>query len=367
MAEVVLEHVCKKYGDFVAVDDFNLTIPDGEFCVLVGPSGCGKTTVLRMIAGLEDVTSGKICLDGKVINELPPKDRDIAMVFQSYALYPHLSVYENIAFPLKIRKMPKREIEERVLRAAKILGIAEQLDKKPAELSGGQRQRVAMGRAIVREPKVFLFDEPLSNLDAKMRVQMRVELAKLHKMLGTTMIYVTHDQVEAMTLGEKVVVMNKGRMMQFGKPDKLYDKPMNLFTASFIGSPPMNFLDCMLVQKVDGLYLVKDEFSLRLPDGMEKVLGNFAGSEVVLGIRPEDIYDKLFAVGATPYNTFRVRVDVRETIGSDVFIYFTLAGTNFVARVMPKSKAASGQEIEIVFDTNKLHIFDRKTGERLCS
>ncbi|MCX8174316.1 MAG: sn-glycerol-3-phosphate ABC transporter ATP-binding protein UgpC [Thermoplasmata archaeon] len=365
MAEVVLDHVCKKYGNFVAVDDFNLAIPDGEFCVLVGPSGCGKTTVLRMIAGLEDVTGGKIYLGGKVINDLPPKDRDIAMVFQSYALYPHLNVYDNIAFPLKIRKLPKREIEERVLRAAKILGITEQLEKKPAELSGGQRQRVAMGRAIVREPKVFLFDEPLSNLDAKMRVQMRVELAKLHKMLGTTMIYVTHDQTEAMTLGEKVVVMNKGRIMQFGKPDKLYDKPMNLFTAGFIGSPPMNFLTCRLVQKTDGVYLERENFSLRLPDGAEKVIGNFAGVDVVMGIRAEDIYDKLFAVGATPSNTFRVKVDVRETIGSDVFIYFTIAGTNFVARVMPKSKAESGQEIEVVFDTQKLHIFDKRTGERL--
>lgn len=365
MSEVLLEHVCKKYGDFVAVDDFNLHIPHGEFCVLVGPSGCGKTTVLRMIAGLEDVTSGKIILDGKVINDVPPKDRDIAMVFQSYALYPHLSVYDNIAFPLKIRKMPKREIDERVHRAAKILGITEQLDKKPAELSGGQRQRVAMGRAIVREPKVFLFDEPLSNLDAKMRVQMRVELAKLHRMLGTTMIYVTHDQTEAMTLGEKVVVMNKGRIMQFGKPDKLYEKPMNLFTAGFIGSPPMNFMDCVLVQRQDGMYLQRENFLLRLPDGSEKLIGNFAGTDVVLGIRPEDVYDKLFAVGATPYNTFRVRVDVRETIGSDVFIYFTLAGVNFVARVLPKSKAESGQEIEVVFDVQKLHVFDKKTGERL--
>lgn len=365
MAEVVLEHVCKKYGDFVVVDDFNLTIPHGEFCVLVGPSGCGKTTVLRMIAGLEDVTSGKISLDGKVINDLPPKERDIAMVFQSYALYPHLSVYDNIAFPLKIRKMQKREIDDRVLRAAKILGISDQLDKKPAELSGGQRQRVAMGRAIVREPKVFLFDEPLSNLDAKMRVQMRVELVKLHKMLGTTMIYVTHDQVEAMTLGEKVVVMNKGKIMQFGKPDKLYDKPMNLFTAGFIGSPPMNFLNCVLLQKPDGIYAVKEDFSLKLSDGAEKLLGSFVGSEVVLGIRPEDIYDKLFAVGATPYNTFRVRVDVRETIGSDAFIYFTLAGTNLVARVMPKSKVESGWDFDVVFDINKLHIFDKKSGERL--
>jgi len=365
MAEVVLEHVCKKYGNFVAVDDFSLTIPHGEFCVLVGPSGCGKTTVLRMIAGLEEVTSGKIYLDGKVINDLPPRERDIAMVFQSYALYPHLSVYDNIAFPLKIRKMGKKEIEERVLKVAKILGIAEQLDKKPAELSGGQRQRVAMGRAIVREPKVFLFDEPLSNLDAKMRVQMRVELAKLHKMLGTTMIYVTHDQTEAMTLGEKVVVMNKGRIMQFGKPDKLYEKPMNLFTAGFIGSPPMNFLDCVLEQRADGLYLAKENFALKVPEGAEKILGGFVGSDVVLGIRPEDIYDKLFAVGATPYNTFSVRVDVRETIGSDVFIYFTIAGVNFVARVLPKSKAESGQEIEVVFDTQKLHIFDKKTGDRI--
>lgn len=361
----MLERVCKKYGNFVAVDDFNLTIPDGEFCVLVGPSGCGKTTVLRMIAGLEDVTSGKIYLGGKVINELPPKERDIAMVFQSYALYPHLSVYENIAFPLKIRQLPKREIEERVLRVSKILGITEQLEKKPAELSGGQRQRVAMGRAIVREPKVFLFDEPLSNLDAKMRVQMRVELAKLHKMLGTTMIYVTHDQVEAMTLGEKVVVMNKGKIMQFGKPDKLYEKPMNRFTAGFIGSPPMNFMDCVLVQKPDGIYLVRDDFNLRLPDGAEKLIGNFVGTEVVFGIRAEDIYDKLFALGATPYNTFNVRVDVRETIGSDVFIYFTLAGVNFVARVLPKSKAEAGQNIEVVFDINKLHIFDKRNGERL--
>ncbi|MGB9635790.1 MAG: ABC transporter ATP-binding protein [Thermoplasmata archaeon] len=365
MAEVVLEHVCKKYGNFVAVDDFNLHVKDGEFCVLVGPSGCGKSTVLRMIAGLEDVSSGKIYLGGKVINELPPKERDVAMVFQSYALYPHLSVYENIAFPLRIRKMPLREIDERVQRVAKILGISEQLEKKPAELSGGQRQRVAMGRAIVREPKVFLFDEPLSNLDAKMRVQMRVELAKLHKMLGTTMIYVTHDQTEAMTLGEKVVVMNKGRIMQFGKPDKLYDKPMNLFTAGFLGSPPMNFIECVLVQKPDGIYVSRDVFNLRLPDGAEKIIGNFVGSEVVVGIRPEDIYDKLFAVGATPYNTFRVHVDVRETIGSDVFIYFQIAGVNFTARVLPKSKAESGQDIEVVFDIHKLHLFDRKTGERL--
>src|SRR5512144_1397414 len=290
MSEVALRSVVKRFDDVEAVRAIDLDIPDNEFVVLVGPSGCGKSTTLRMIAGLEEVTSGNISIGGEVVNDLPPKDRDIAMVFQNYALYPHMTVYDNMAFGLKMRKFPKPEIEKRVREAADILGIQELLKRKPRQLSGGQRQRVALGRAIVRHPQVFLFDEPLSNLDAKLRVQMRVELKKLHERLGTTAIYVTHDQVEAMTLGDRVVVMRDGRVQQVGDPMELYNSPANRFVAGFIGSPAMNFAPVRIVAEKDGLWVIGDGIRLKVPMPLTNRLGPYAGSDVTMGIRPEDLH-----------------------------------------------------------------------------
>ena len=378
MAEVVLEHVRKTYGDFVAVQDFSLIVRDGEFVVLVGPSGCGKTTTLRMIAGLEDATAGTIRIGGQAVNEVAPKDRDIAMVFQSYALYPHMNVYDNMAFSLKLRRFPVKEdggtvmrkmgrdeVDRRVRQAAKLLGIEDQLTKKPAQLSGGQRQRVAVGRAIVRQPKVFLFDEPLSNLDAKLRVAMRAELARLHQALGTTMIYVTHDQAEAMTLGDRVVVMDKGIIQQVDDPQTLYDHPKNAFVAGFIGSPAMNFLDAKIAVEQRGVYLDFDAFRLRVPDELAARVRPLARTTVVFGIRPEDLYDKLFAQSMRPESNVVAKVEVKEAMGSDLFLYLNVGQETIHARVNPATKVEVGGTMELYVDLAKMHLFDKASGEAL--
>ena len=372
MAEVELEHVKKAYGDFVAVKDVDLRIADGEFVVLVGPSGCGKTTTLRMIAGLEDITEGQIRIDDAVVNDLPPKDRDIAMVFQSYALYPHLNAFDNMAFSLKMRrfpdakgnraKLPRAEIEKRVRSAAKLLGIEDQLSKKPGQLSGGQRQRVALGRSIVRDPKVFLFDEPLSNLDAKLRVAMRAELAKLHQQLESTMVYVTHDQGEAMTLGDRVVVMDKGVVQQVDEPQTLYDRPRNEFVAGFIGSPAMNFLDATVAEEDGGTFLDFGAFRLRVPLDLTAAARAHEGKTVVFGIRPEDLHDRMFAQFVQPDATATAKVEVKEAMGSDLFLYATVGGHTVHARVSPTTKVEVGQSFDVYFDLTKMHLFEKATG-----
>ncbi len=374
----MLEHVKKTYGDFVAVQDFSLAVKDGEFVVLVGPSGCGKTTTLRMIAGLEDATEGTVRIGDRTVNDVPPKDRDIAMVFQSYALYPHMNVFDNMAFSLKLRRFPvkddggtvmrkmgREEIDRRVRHAAKLLGIEDQLTKKPAQLSGGQRQRVAVGRAIVRQPKVFLFDEPLSNLDAKLRVAMRAELARLHQTLGTTMIYVTHDQAEAMTLGDRVVVMDKGIIQQVDDPQTLYDHPKNAFVAGFIGSPAMNFLDATVAAAEGGVYLNFGPFRLRVPDELAARVRRLAGTEVVFGMRPEDMYDRLFAQAVRPESTFTAKVEVKEAMGSDLFLYLNVGGLSIHARMNPATKVEVGGTMDIYVDMGKMHLFDKASGEAI--
>lgn len=366
MAKVVLKNVNKIYsGSVETVKNINLEIADREFCVLVGPSGCGKSTTLRMIAGLEEITSGELYIDDRLMNDVPAKDRDIAMVFQNYALYPHMSVYENMAFGLKLRRYSKKEIDVRVKEAAEILGITEVLDRKPKALSGGQRQRVAVGRTIVRKPKVFLFDEPLSNLDAKLRVVMRTEIKKLHSNLQATMIYVTHDQTEAMTMGTKIVVMKSGIIQQISDPLSLYDKPQSLFVAGFIGSPSMNFLNCKIVEKNNILYLKDSGFVLRIPNDMTELLEKYIGQSVVFGIRPEDIYDKIYAAAANEDNTARVTVDVVEPMGSETFLYLLIGGQKLTIKVQPQNRAKAGQDIDIVFNLQKMHIFDEKTGEAI--
>ena len=361
MASLSLENVCKKYPNgFEAVKNFNLEIADKEFIIFVGPSGCGKSTTLRMIAGLEDISSGTLKIDGKVMNDIEPKDRDIAMVFQNYALYPHMTVYDNMAFGLKLRKVPKDEIDKMVKEAAKILDLTQLLDRKPKALSGGQRQRVAMGRAIVRNPKVFLMDEPLSNLDAKLRVQMRTEIAKLHQRLGTTIIYVTHDQTEAMTLGTRIVVMKDGVVQQVDTPQNLYDKPENLFVAGFMGSPQMNFLDA--VAKVDGnkASLTVAGKDIPLPADKAAKLAGYNGKTVVMGIRPENISDDAAAVAAAE-TVYEAKINVYELLGAEVFLYFDLDGTPVTARVKPDTTARPGSDVKFAFDTSKLHIFDKET------
>jgi len=378
MAEVELEHISKKYGDFTAVQDVNLKIRDGEFVVLVGPSGCGKTTTLRMVAGLEDISEGTIRIDGEVVNRLPPKDRDIAMVFQSYALYPHMSVFDNMAFSLKVRRFPASagrkavmrklshvEVAQRVKKAAALLGIEDQLSKKPAQLSGGQRQRVAVGRAIVRNPKVFLFDEPLSNLDAKLRVAMRAELAKLHQTLKSTMIYVTHDQAEAMTLGDRVVVMDKGVVQQVDDPQTLYDHPRNRFVAGFIGSPAMNFVDCRVDVQGDAVFVDFGSFRLRVPEGLAGRVAPNARRDLVFGIRPENLHDRLFAQNVRPDATVAARVEVKEAMGSDLFLYLDVGGRTVHARMSPATKVDVGRTLDVYFDMGKIHLFDPDSGETL--
>ncbi|AEH51066.1 ABC transporter ATP-binding protein [Pseudothermotoga thermarum] len=366
MAQVELEKVTKIYDNkVVAVKEATFTVNDKEFCVLLGPSGCGKTTTLRMIAGLEEVTSGIIKIDGKIVNDVEPKDRDIAMVFQNYALYPHMTVYENMAFGLKLRKFPKDEIDRRVREAARILGIEDLLDRKPRQLSGGQRQRVAVGRAIVRNPKVFLFDEPLSNLDAKLRVQMRSELKKLHHRLGATIIYVTHDQVEAMTMADKIVVMKDGVIQQIGTPFEVYNKPKNLFVAGFIGSPAMNFVNATVIAKGGGIWIKTSGFEVKVVKEHEPILEKWIDKEVIFGIRPENIFDKLFAVAPQPENTVTGVVDVVEPLGSETLLHVKCGEDVLVARVDPRTQAQEGARIDLVFDMNRIHVFDKDTQEAI--
>ena len=363
MASLSLEHIYKKYPNgFEAVKDFNLEIADKEFIIFVGPSGCGKSTTLRMIAGLEDISSGTLKIDGKVMNDVEPKDRDIAMVFQNYALYPHMTVYDNMAFGLKLRKVPKDEIDKMVRNAAKILDLTQLLDRKPKALSGGQRQRVAMGRAIVRNPKVFLMDEPLSNLDAKLRVQMRSEIAKLHQRLGTTIIYVTHDQTEAMTLGTRIVVMKDGVVQQVDTPQHLYDSPCNLFVAGFMGSPQMNFLDVTVKVQGSQAFLTLDGKDIPLNAAKSKALidGGYNGKTVIMGIRPEDIYDDDDRMQKAAIE-FKTKINVYELLGAEVFLYFDIAGTPVTARVDPKTTARPGSFIDFTLDTEKIHVFDKET------
>ena len=362
MAQVTFEHVYKKFGNgILAVNDANLEIKDKEFIVFVGPSGCGKTTSLRMVAGLEEISEGTISIGDTVVNDMPPKDRDIAMVFQNYALYPHMDVYNNMAFGLKLRKFPKAEIDRRVKEAAKILGIESLLDRKPKALSGGQRQRVALGRAIVREPKVFLMDEPLSNLDAKLRVTMRAELSKLHSRLQTTTIYVTHDQTEAMTMGDRMVVMKDGLIQQVGSPLDIYDNPSNVFVAGFIGSPAMNFLDGVLKEENGRLFVDLDVFKIYVPEGRFKNAQAYVGKEIIFGIRPESIADKDFVNEASEEDTITVDVDLTELLGSEVYLHVTAGAHSFAARVDSHTKAKDGNKHQLVFNTKKIHLFDKQT------
>ena len=363
MAKVLLENVYKIYpGGVVAVNDANLEIDDQEFVVLVGPSGCGKSTTLRMVAGLEEISKGSIYIDGRKVNDVPPKNRDIAMVFQNYALYPHMSVYKNMAFGLKLRRYPKAEIESRVKEAAEILGINHLLERKPKELSGGQRQRVAVGRAIVRKPKAFLFDEPLSNLDAKMRVQMRTEISKLHTRLSSTMIYVTHDQVEAMTMGDRIVVMKDGFIQQVATPLDLYNNPANQFVAGFIGSPPMNFFTGTVEQKSGTIYFNEGNFSVRVEEFQAAKLSSHAGQKVVFGIRPEDITDTLYVTNPNPEHKIKARVEVVEPMGAEVYLYLNTGRHSFIARVGASDKAEVNQDLTVVVNLKKAHFFDEKTG-----
>ncbi|AND38827.1 MULTISPECIES: ABC transporter ATP-binding protein [Cytobacillus] len=366
MAELKLDNIYKIYDNKVtAVEDFNLHIQDKEFIVFVGPSGCGKSTTLRMIAGLEEISKGDFYIDEKRVNDVPPKDRDIAMVFQNYALYPHMSVYDNMAFGLKLRKFPKDEIDRRVKEAAKILGLEPYLDRKPKALSGGQRQRVALGRAIVRDAKVFLMDEPLSNLDAKLRVQMRAEIAKLHQRLQTTTIYVTHDQTEAMTMATRLVVMKDGVIQQVGAPKEVYEKPENVFVGGFIGSPAMNFFNGKLE---DGKFVI-GKTQIAVPEGKMKVLREqgYTSKDIVLGIRPEDIHDEPVFIDASAGSKINARIDVSELTGAETMIYSSIEGQDFVARVDSRTDIKPGQNLELAFDMNKAHFFDANSERRIRS
>jgi multiple sugar transport system ATP-binding protein len=397
VAGIVLQDVWKVYGDGTeAVRALDLDVADGEFVVLVGPSGCGKTTALRMIAGLEAITKGEVRIGDRVVNDVPPKERDIAMVFQNYALYPHMSVFDNMAFGLKLAKVPKRDIDSRVREAAGILGLEQLLERKPRALSGGQRQRVAMGRAIVRHPQAFLMDEPLSNLDAKLRVQMRAEIARIQQELAVTTLYVTHDQVEAMTMGDRVAVIRKGELQQVDQPQTLYEHPVNVFVAGFIGSPAMNLLEATLHHESDGWHVAAGEIKLQLPEQSfteRPRLKAYDGKPVVLGIRPEDMEDASLVAEAPAGHRFRAEVDLREALGSDVIVHFMVAArpavtedvkelavdvgvealqsvqdhaergrTNVVARLNPRTHAQKGQSIELVVDTGRLHFFDVDDG-----
>ena len=369
MASLSLRHIYKKYpGGVTAVSDFNLEVKDKDFLVLVGPSGCGKTTTLRMIAGLEEITEGELFIGDRLVNDVAPKDREIAMVFQNYALYPHMSVFENMSFGLKLNKVPKEKIKRLVEEAARILDITHLLDRKPKALSGGQKQRVALGRAIVREPKVFLLDEPLSNLDAKLRAAMRTELTKLHKRVGTTFVYVTHDQVEAMTMATRIVVMKDGLIQQVDTPQRLYDYPCNIFVAGFIGTPQMNFINGTLVKKADGVYFDFQNVSLKLPEEKANAeeLKDYIGQEVVVGLRPEAISDVADAVAANPEYSFDVNVDVTELMGAEIYLYLTVGDpedepTSLIARVSSRSQSRAGDKIKVAVDMSRFHIFDKDT------
>ena len=370
MSSVTLKNIYKKYaGGVTAVSDFSLEIEDKEFIILVGPSGCGKSTTLRMIAGLEDISEGDLYIDGKRCNDIPPKERDIAMVFQNYALYPHMTVFDNMAFGLKLRHMPKDEIKRRVNEAARILEIEHLLDRKPAALSGGQRQRVALGRAIVRSPKVFLLDEPLSNLDAKLRAQMRTELTKLHHKLNTTFIYVTHDQTEAMTMGTRIVVMKDGFIQQISAPQNLYENPNNLFVATFIGSPQMNTIEGTIVDEGGTTYVEFGGSRVALPNEMGRkpeVLA-YAGKEIILGVRPENIHDEQAFLDRYPNDLVDAEVEVVEPMGNENFLYLVCAGRQFTARVSNRSTAKHGDKIKVVFDPTALHLFDKETEKTIAN
>ena len=364
MASLSLKNVCKVYPNgFVAVKDFNLEIADKEFIIFVGPSGCGKSTTLRMVAGLEEISSGELWIGDKLVNDVEPKDRDIAMVFQNYALYPHMTIYDNIAFGLKLRKTPKEQIDKLVHEAARILDIEHLLDRKPKALSGGQRQRVAMGRAIVRNPKVFLMDEPLSNLDAKLRVQMRIEISKLHQRLQATIIYVTHDQTEAMTLGTRIVVMKDGIVQQVDSPQNLYDRPKNLFVAGFIGSPQMNLVDATVSQSGSDVKLTFGGNTIKVPDAKAKKLieGGYIGKTVVMGIRPEDVHDEERYLKDSPDSIIDVTIRVYELLGAEVFLYFDIDQFNCTARVNPRTTARPGDTVKMALDLSKLHVFNKET------
>ena len=370
MASISLKDICKVYPNgFEAVKNFNLEIEDKEFIIFVGPSGCGKSTTLRMVAGLEDISSGELKIDGKLMNNVEPKDRDIAMVFQNYALYPHMTVFDNMAFGLKIRKVDKAEIKKRVEEAAKILDLDKLLDRKPKALSGGQRQRVAMGRAIVRNPKVFLMDEPLSNLDAKLRAQMRIEISKLHDRLGATIIYVTHDQTEAMTLGTRIVVMKDGVVQQIDSPQVLYNSPQNLFVAGFIGSPQMNFIDAKISQNGSDVIATIGDANLKVPAAKGKALvdGGYVGKTVILGIRPEDLHDDQAFLASSPDSVINAKIRVYELLGAEVFLYFDYAGSQVTARVDPRTTAKTGDEVKFALDMEKVHFFDKDTEKTITN
>jgi len=362
MAQISLDKITKIYkGTVKAVDDVSLSIENKEFMVLVGPSGCGKSTTLRMVAGLEEITAGKICIGNRLVNDVPAKDRDLAMVFQNYALYPHMTVFENMSFGLKLRKYPQSEIVRRVNEAAEILGINQLLDRRPKQLSGGERQRVALGRAIVRKPAAFLFDEPLSNLDAKLRVQMRTEIHKLRLRLQTTFIYVTHDQTEALTLGDRIVVMKDGKVQQCADPMTIYDKPANKFVASFIGTPPISLMNGRIVKKERKYYFDEGKFKVKLVEEMYKAVTPYEGKEVIFGIRAEDIYDRLFASEASPDNTVRAVCEVVEPLGSEVYLYLNSGKNSFVARVGAHNRPDVNRDMDVVFNMSKVHFFDRET------
>jgi multiple sugar transport system ATP-binding protein len=366
MAGVTLRNLTKTFKNVVAVNNVNLEIRDKEFLVLVGPSGCGKTTALRMVAGLEEATSGEILIGERLVNDVSPKDRDIAMVFQNYALYPHMTVYKNMAFALELRRTPREEIKKRVGAVAEMLGLGHLLERKPKQLSGGQRQRVALGRAIVREPKVFLMDEPLSNLDAKLRVQTRAELIKLHRRLGITTIYVTHDQVEAMTMGDRIAVMNDGLVQQVEAPLTLYNQPANIFVAGFIGSPAMNLIPARVAAEGDGLMIDAGSFKVQAPAERVAALQPYAGKEIVYGVRPEDILDRaLSTVPATPGNTIKALVEVTEPMGDRIHLYLTAGSQNLVANVDAESKVQEEHEAEFVLDLAKTHAFDKQTEQAI--
>lgn len=370
MASLTLKNIYKIYSNgFNAVKDFNLDIEDKEFIIFVGPSGCGKSTTLRMVAGLEDISQGELWIGDKLVNDVEPKDRDIAMVFQNYALYPHMTVYDNMAFGLKLRKVPKERIDKQVHEAAKILDIEHLLERKPKALSGGQRQRVAMGRAIVREPKVFLMDEPLSNLDAKLRVQMRIEISKLHQRLQTTIIYVTHDQTEAMTLGTRIVVMKDGIVQQVDTPQNLYDMPCNLFVAGFMGSPAMNFIEAKVVKSGADILLMFGSHSIKVPESkaMKLIEGNYIDREIILGIRPEDIHDEQLFIESSPESVIDADIKIYEMLGAEVYLYFTIDQFDITARVNARTTARPGDIVQLAFDLSKLHLFDKETEKVICN
>ncbi len=361
MASVTYRNVYKRYGDVTVITDLNMEIADKEFVVFVGPSGCGKSTSLRMLAGLEDISEGEIFIGDRVVNDVPPKDRDIAMVFQSYALYPHMSVYDNMAFGLKLRKTPKAEIDRRVKEAATILGLENLLDRKPKALSGGQRQRVAVGRAIVREPAVFLMDEPLSNLDAKLRVTARAEISKLHQRLGTTFIYVTHDQVEAMTMGDRIAVMSDGLLQQIDSPRNLYNAPNNVFVAGFIGSPSMNFFDAILVGEENRLFVDTGDFRVAVPESRKTAYSSHVGKEVIFGIRPEHVHAPEYAPPNIMGEPLSATIEIVELLGHELHLFMNSGKFSFVGTVDTRMDAHAGNRVEVLFDMNNMHLFDKKT------